>query len=140
MTLFVDTSAWYGASDRGDRHNSAAAKILLAGERLVTTDHVIIETWQLIRGRADRNTADRFWNGLRAGAASIEMVGSADLEVAWSIGEGYPDQDFSIVDRTSFAVMQRLGLNRVASFDFRFAVYRYGPRRESAFDVICAPS
>jgi len=140
MTLFADTSAWYAASDRGDRHNRAAAEILSSGERLVTTDHVIIETWLLIRGRSDRTIADRFWNGLRAGAASVEMVGPADLEVAWSIGEGFPDQDFSIVDRTSFAVMQRLGLTRVVSFDFHFSVYRYGPKRESAFDVVRAPS
>ena len=140
MTLFVDTSAWYAASDGRDRHHRTATEILSSGEPLVTTDHVVIETWLLIRGRADRTIADRFWHGLRAGAASVETVGPADLEVAWSIGEGYPDQDFSIVDRTSFSVMQRLGLTRVVSLDFHFAVYRYGPRRESAFDVVRASS
>jgi hypothetical protein len=35
----------------------------------------------------------------------------ADLEVAWEIGANYADQDFSIVDRTSLAVMRRSGLN-----------------------------
>jgi predicted nucleic acid-binding protein len=60
----------------------------------------------------------------------------ADLDIAWSIGEVFPDQDFSIVDRTSFVVMQRLGIYRVASFDSDFAIYRFGPRRERAFEVL----
>ena len=59
-----------------------------------------------------------------------------DLDTAWAIGELYDDQDFSIVDRTSFAVMERLGITRAASFDHHFAVYRYGPRRERAFQIV----
>jgi hypothetical protein len=44
----------------------------------------------------------------RRGFCSVlEPIGAADLERAWAIGEGYPDQDFSLVDRTSFAVMER---------------------------------
>ena len=43
---------------------------------------------------------------------------------------------FSIVDRTSFAVIERLGLTCVASFDDDFAIYRYGRRRDKAFDVL----
>jgi predicted nucleic acid-binding protein len=66
----------------------------------------------------------------------METVGAADLEVAWSIGDAFPDQDFSLVDRTSFAVMQRLGLRRVASFDRDFAVYRFGRDRRQAFEVV----
>jgi hypothetical protein len=31
--------------------------------------------------------------------------------------------------------MQRVGLTAVASFDDHFAIYRYGPRRDRAFDV-----
>jgi len=46
------------------------------------------------------------------------------------------DQTFSIVDRTSFVVMERLGLTRVASFDRDFAIYRYGRDRNRAFEVM----
>ena len=36
----------------------------------------------------------------------------------------------------SFAVMERLGLTQVASFDDDFAIYRYGRNRDRAFEVL----
>jgi hypothetical protein len=39
---------------------------------------------------------------------------------------------FSIVDRTSFVVMKRLGLTRVASFDDHFALYGCRPNGSRA--------
>lgn len=136
MSLFVDTSAWYAGADEADRSNRRAEEILTAGERLVTTDHVLVETWLLLRNRLGRGAAEAFWDALRRGVAAIEPVGAADLEVAWSIGDAFGDQDFSIVDRTSFAVMQRLGIHRVASFDAHFAVFRFGRDRQRAFEVL----
>jgi predicted nucleic acid-binding protein len=67
---------------------------------------------------------------------AIESVGPADLEAAWQIGQSWQDQDFSIVDRTSFAVMRRLGIERAASLDDHFAVFRFGPERRRAFTVV----
>jgi predicted nucleic acid-binding protein len=110
MSLFVDTSIWYAATDPDDADNARAKAVLGAGEALVTTDHVLVETWLLIHHRVHRSAAERFWEGLRRGAVTIETVGPADLEVAWEIGAAYRDQDFSIVDRTSFAIMRRLGI------------------------------
>jgi len=60
----------------------------------------------------------------------------ADLEVAWEIDFSWRDQDFSIVDRTSFAVMRRLGIDRVASLDADFAVFRFGPKRHESFYIL----
>lgn len=135
MTLFVDTSVWYAAADRGDRLNSRARQILSTDEALVCTDHILVECWLLIRGRLHRAAADRFWESLGR-VARVEPVVASDLDVARLIADGFPDQDFSIVDLTSFAAMQRLGLDRAASFDQDFAVYRYGPRRGHAFTVV----
>jgi predicted nucleic acid-binding protein len=136
VTLFVDTSVWYAAADAGDRSNGRAKEILSSGGHLVTSDHVLIETWLLIRGRIHRYAADEFFDGLLGGVARIETVAAGDLEVARAIGHGFPDQDFSIVDRTSFAVMQRLGVHRAATFDADFAVYRFGTRRDRAFTIV----
>ena len=136
MSLFVDTSVWYAATDRADRSNGRAKEILAGGEALLTSDHVLAETWLLLHHRFHKEAAESFWDGLRGGVATVEPVGGADLEAAWAIGRAFPDQDFSIVDRTSFAVMERLGLDRAASFDDDFAVYRYGRSRRRAFTVI----
>ncbi len=136
MSLFVDTSVWYAAADSADIGNSRAKIILAGGDSLITTDHVLVETWTLLRFRIHRHAAEKFWDGLRSGTAVIEPVGMADLEAAWQIGTAYRDQDFSLVDRTSFAVMRRLGLERAASFDDHFAIFRFGPRRKHAFSII----
>jgi len=136
MSLFIDTSIWYAAADRSDASNHRAKEILSGGEPLVTTDHIVVETWTLIRHRLGRQPAERFWEAIRLGIATMEPVGVADLDAAWEIGRSYQDQDFSIVDRTSFAVMRRLGIDRAASLDDHFAVFRYGPRRRLAFNVV----
>ena len=136
MTMFVDSSAWYALADRGDTEHARATAVLHGSEVLMTTDHVLVETWLLINSRLDRNAANSFWRNLREGVAEIEHVERADIELAWHIGEHFSDQDFSIVDRTSFVVMERLGLKRVASFDDDFAIYRYGTRRDKAFEVL----
>ena len=105
-------------------------------EPLVTSDHILAETWRLLHHFVSRRAADKFWEGLRRGVAAIEMTSEAHLQAAWEIGATFPDQDFSIVDRTSFALMVRLGISRVISFDNDFAVYRYGRGRRRAFVVI----
>jgi predicted nucleic acid-binding protein len=55
---------------------------------------------------------------------------------ALDIGRGFRDQRFSLVDRTSFAVMERLGVSRAIAFDDDFVVYRFGPDRRRAFEVM----
>lgn len=136
LSLFVDSSVWFAAAARMDAGNARAKDVLSGVGSLVTAGRVLAETSMLLRRRLGGDTAERFWEGLRRGAPSVELVTAGDLEVAWAIGESFPDQGFSIVDRTSFAVMQRLGLDRVATFDHHFAVYRHGPRRDRAFTVL----
>lgn len=136
MTLYVDTSAFYAAADRGDRSHDRAVAILSSADGPLTSDHVVVETWLLLRYRLGRAVAERWWEAVRSGACRVEPVGEADLGIAWMIGEAFADQDFSIVGRTSFAVMQRLGIHDVASFDDDFAIFRFGPQRRRAFDVI----
>jgi predicted nucleic acid-binding protein len=127
---------FYAAADRDDRNNATAKDVLGRGERLVTSDHVLVEMWLLIAHRLGRSAAERFWEGLRSGAAAIEPVGAADLEVAFLIGADFADQTFSLVDRTSFAVMQRLGVFRAATLDEHFAIFRFGRRLDRAFEIV----
>ena len=136
MSTFADTSFWYALSYANDRHNARAKLIAHAGHEFVTTDHILVETWLLLQRRRNQQAANTFWRNIRDGAAKVEEVIAADLDAAWAIGQAFPDQAFSIVDRTSFVVMERRGLRRAASFDDDFAIYRYGPRRSLAFEVV----
>src|SRR6266705_2291323 len=136
LTVFVDTSVWFAAANIRDRYNQRAKALLTKITAPLLTDHVLVETWGLLNSRVHRRAAENFWLGIRRGTAALEKVNAADLEAAWAVGEAFPDQEFSIVDRTSFAVMERLGLTQVASFDNDFAIYRYGRARDRAFEVM----
>jgi predicted nucleic acid-binding protein len=134
--VFVDTSIWFAAIVSKDRGNRSATRILSSTTEHVTTDHVLVETHLLLTVRGRPDAAETFWSAIRGGAARLEIVSEADMEAAWQIGRVFPDQGFSLVDRTSFAVMERLGITRAASFDYHFSVYRYGRNRQKAFDIL----
>jgi uncharacterized protein len=136
VSVFIDTSVWFASVVARDRSNARAKAILSGVDRAVTSDHVLVETWTLLASRYRPEIAERFWEHLRNGLADIEIATAADLEAAWAIGASYRDQDFSLVDRTSFAVMERLRIAQAASFDHHFAMYRYGRNRDRAFQVV----
>lgn len=136
MSVFVDSSVWFAAANIREGRNARAKELLSQIRAAVTTDHVLVETWLLLNSRVHRHAAEQFWQGLRGGIATVEKVTLADLDAAWAIGEAFADQSFSIVDRTSFAMMERLVLTQAASFDGDFAIYRYGRARDRAFEVL----
>lgn len=134
--VFVDTSIWYAAADNGDRHN-AVARSLLTGHAggLVTSDLVLGELWNLVNARADYRAADRVVEAALSGIVRVECVTRADLEAAQEIQATFEDQGFSLTDRTSWAVMERLGIADALALDNDFRVYRYGPDHRRAFKV-----
>jgi predicted nucleic acid-binding protein len=136
LSTFVDTSVWFAAINIRDAHNDEAKGVLSSIFDPVLTDYVLLETWRLANSRINRQAAHGFWSGIRRGIATLEKVTPADLDAAWAIASTFPDQHFSIVDCTSFAVMERLGITQAASLDHHFAVYRYGPARDRAFQIV----
>ena len=136
MSVFVDTSAWYAAADVDDAgHERAARRLQEFAGGLLTSDHVLVETWFLAARRLGIETAEQLVNGIRMGIARVEPAIIADLEVAARIGEDFADQDFSLVDRTSWSIMQRLGVHEAVSLDADFSVFRFGRDRNRAFTV-----
>lgn len=136
MTVFVDSSVLFGAAVSSDSGHKQARALLEHAEGAVTSDHVLVETWGLIHRKIGRHAAMRFWTGIRYAPLHIEFVGPADLERAQAIAERWHDQTFSIVDCTSFALMERIGCRRAATFDSDFAIYRYGPDATRAFEIL----
>lgn len=138
MSVFVDTGVLFAAAYARDRRHRDAVALLrkLKGTRLLTTDHVIIEVWALLRSRAGWDAAMRFWSALRDTDLRIEFVAHVDLERAEAIATLWADAALDIVDCTSFAVMERLRCHRAASFDANFAMYRYGAQRQKAFEIL----
>jgi predicted nucleic acid-binding protein len=139
LRLFVDTGAFYALGDRSDRHHHAARAAWLEAaesDELLTTDHVVVETWLLLRARLGRPAAIQWWDALRRGAVSVIGVTSRDFERAREIVDRWKDQDFSLVDCTSFAVLERLGIGRAFAFDSHFRVVRLGERRDRALTLV----
>lgn len=136
MSVFVDTSAWYAAADLGDVHHGRAVDRLRehSGD-LLTSDHVLVETWFLAANRLGVDVAETLVTAIRAGRAHVETATIADLEIAAQIYEAFADQEFSIVDRTSWSIMQRLGVHEAISFDRDYSIYRFGRDRRQAFTV-----
>lgn len=137
MTIFVDSSAWYADLDAADAgHERTAALLRQHDPLLLTTDHVLVETWLLVARRLHRDLADAFVSEALDGGVRIEVVLLADIEKAREIASVFLDQSFSIVDRTSFAVMERLGVGQAITLDDDFLVYRYGRDLRRSFEVL----
>ncbi len=60
-------------------------KALTAAGQLVPSDHVLAETWLLLRHRLSRAAAEGFWAELRQGVARVEPVGAPDLEADFAV-------------------------------------------------------
>ena len=139
MRVFVDTSAFYALADKSDRRHRSAVRVyegLVGRSQLMTTDHVLVECWFLISHRLGRDAALKFWDALHSGIVELIPVEPGDLRTARRIMDAFPDQDFSLVDATSFAVMERLDIIKAFTFDAHYRVYRFGKGRERTFDVI----
>ncbi len=120
---FVDTSFWVALQFARDEHHEAAA--LLWQQRqtaLLTTNHVLGETWTFLNRRLGHRPAKGFVeNARRSPRLSIEHVGE-DIEAdAWSWLRRHDERTYSFVDATSFMFMRRLRLSEALAFDGDFA-------------------
>ena len=120
---FVDTSFWFALQAPKDRHFEAARS--LARERdatLVTSNHVIGETWTLIRRRGGYRAAVGFLDRLqRIGNLETVHVDPRDERQAWVWLRQRDEREFSFVDATSFAVMRARRIHEALAFDGDFA-------------------
>ena len=125
--LFVDTSAWYPiVSRRHQDHGACASELQDAvnnGIRVVTTNLVLAETYELLSRRVGRGTALTFVETVRE-PPNLVVTSDIDLELVavadWLVP--FEDQDVSFTDAVSFAVMSERGIKRALTLDHHFAV------------------
>jgi len=125
--IFVDTGAWYALVDSDDADHTAAAAFLAANTiPLITTNFVFSETVTLIRYLIGHEAARSFGQKSKESSfVRVVTVAPADEERAWEIFCKYRDQDFSFVDCTSFAVIERMKLSAAFTFDRHFSVMKF---------------
>ena len=124
--IFVDTGAWYALVDRKDPDHSVSKKFYPAATLpFITTNFVFDETITLLMRRLGWDTAYKFGEGLKnSNLATIITVTRADEEKAWEIFSKYTDTGFSYTDCTSFAVIERLKIDTVFTFDTHFKIMK----------------
>jgi len=133
MNIFIDTGAFYALADTSDAHHNAAKDFYITAleeHRFFTTTFVLVETWLLVRNKLGYRAAQKFLETIRKGVISLLEVLPSDLENAWTILAEYADQQFSLVDATSFIVMDRLQMQTAFCFDAHFRVYRLDGKKE----------
>jgi predicted nucleic acid-binding protein len=126
--IFIDTAAFLAVENRRDAHHEEAlafrAVALERGQRFVTSDYVLDEAYTLLRLRAGHGVAVQFGEDIRASRVlRVEYLTADAIEAAWRIFRAFADKDFSFTDCTSFALMERLGLEAAFTFDDHFRQY-----------------
>ena len=126
--IFIDTSAHYAVINTRDLDHFRAEQFLKGTTRgshtLLTTNYIVGETYTLLRRKLGHFMAVGYIEDLPR-FCNIVRVEPDDEERAWQIIKQHDDKDYSYVDATSFAVMERLNLKRAFAFDKHFEQYGY---------------
>jgi len=122
--IFVDTSFWVAVRNRRD-HRHEEARTLLADPDLpsmLTTNHVIGETWTFLRRRAGHGSAIAFLDVIgRSERLAVEHVTERLEDQALRWLRRHDEREYSFVDATSFQVMSVSRIDSVLAFDGDFS-------------------
>ena len=124
----MDTSAYFAAANRRDANHAMARatmeQLILQKHRLMTTNFIFAEMHGLMLARGPRNVAlDTIIRLKESPNTQIVRVEAQDEDRAWTIVVQYNDKDFSLIDATSVAVMERLGIRTAFALDRHFAQF-----------------
>jgi len=127
--LFVDTGAWYAyVNEKDPDHEWIAESIETATTPLVTSNYVFDETITLTAKRLGHRTATEVGKILRdPSVVEIKRIERKDEEAAWDLFQERDDKEYSYTDCTSFVLMNRLGIENVATTDGDFEIEGFRP-------------
>lgn len=123
--IFVDAAAWLGLADKNDPYHIAASQafpdLLSSYHKLVTTNSVLGEAYNLIFRRCGHAAAISFLKSVyNSQKIEVIYIDRKTDKQAINILEKYDDQAFSLVDATSFSIMQQREIKEVFTFDHHF--------------------
>ena len=121
--LYVDTGIWLALLDKADPLHARARSLIDAHRTFafVSTDLILSETITLLRRELGAEIAASFGREFMD-----EKIGQlihcepSDWAVGFDIIEKFRDQRLSAADAVSAAVVRRMDIRKVASFDRHF--------------------
>lgn len=124
--ILVDTGAWFAVQVQDDEWHGEAVRTLralvAAPHALLTTNHVVGETYTLLRVVCGHAAAVRFLDRLEETRRLERIFVPEEVEGrAYRLLRQHADQDFSLVDATSFAVMRAERVRHAFAFDRHFS-------------------
>lgn len=131
-TIFIDTAFFKALVDENDDFHQEAIEIFtkLAHQKdpLVTTNFILDETVTLIRVRCGLERVKKFQERL-AKFTELQLIRVSVQDEANAWDWFWNDwSKLSFTDCVSFAVMKRLGIEKVATFDEHF--------KKAGFEII----
>ena len=124
---FVDTAGWASWADRRQPFHAQAVAVLddlwAKGGRAITTSFVLAELTALLTRpvRMSKPAQIQLLSAIR-GDPTVEVVPiDPALEAeTWQLWQARPDKEWTLVDCSSFVLMQRRGLAEALTSDHHF--------------------
>lgn len=124
MSVFVDTSAFIAIISPSDEKHQDAAKawrlLLEAGEELVTSGHVLIETISLLHSRSGTEAVRRFVNAMVPAMKTVWLDQTSHDQAVILMLDSPGKSGPSLVDCVSFEVIRRCRIKDVFVYDRHF--------------------
>lgn len=126
-SLFVDTSGWANFFIPSEAHHAKALEyvrqIKQTQQSLITTNYIVAELVALLGSRypLPRNRLFRYIHAVKK--LSVVKVIHIDKETdaeSWRLCESRPDKAWSLVDASSFVVMNQLNIRSALTTDKHF--------------------
>lgn len=126
LPVFVDTGPWIALVDQRDQWHSEAERVLrqlqASRQPLVTSNLVLMESYTGLVNRVERSLIARFRETIDGSRQiNIQRIDALTEELAWELFLRYDDKRVSMVDCSSFAIMEQLGIIQAFTFDLHFA-------------------
>jgi uncharacterized protein len=126
-TVFADASGLFALAVRRDQRFAAANELhqsfIAADTQLLTTNFVVAELHALMLTRVGSHVANMLLTAIDSSRTIVVRADESDESRARVIIRQFGGHGHSLTDAISFAVMERLEIDRAFTFDHHFALY-----------------